>query len=89
MKFTPGPWEVDSSHVKTAVNVGNTHVAMVNWGINEEEHNANAHLIAAAPDMYEELTKVCNACNLDFLVPELCQGCGTKEALAKARGEKK
>ena len=64
---TNGPWEADATHVRTAVNSKATannprkHIAMVNitknpeYEITIEEHEANARLIAAAPDMLEVL----------------------------------
>ena len=71
-KFTPGPWEADATHCRTAINSVATanncrkHIAMVNITKNPEyeittvEHNANAHLIAAAPDLYEALNRIYN-----------------------------
>ena len=71
-KFTPGPWEADATHCRTAINSVATasnerkHIAMVNIAKNPEyeittvEHNANAHLIAAAPDLYEALNRIYN-----------------------------
>ena len=62
-----GPWEADATHVRTAINSVATansprkHIAMVNitknpeYEITIEEHEANARLIAAAPDMLEVL----------------------------------
>lgn len=62
-----GPWEADSTHCRTAINSVATanspkkHIAMVNltknpeYEITKEEHDANARLIAAAPEMLEVL----------------------------------
>ena len=64
---TNGPWEADATHCRTAINSKATanspkkHVAMVNltknpeYEITKEEHEANAKLIAAAPEMLEVL----------------------------------
>ena len=64
---TNGPWEADATHCRTAINSKATansvrkHVAMVNLAKNKEyeitkkEHEANAKLIAAAPEMLEVL----------------------------------
>ena len=59
-----GPWEADATHCRTAINTANgvkKHIAMVNiaknpeYEITIEEHEANARLIAAAPEMLEVL----------------------------------
>ncbi len=62
-----GPWEADATHCRTAINSVATansprkHIAMVNlaknpeYEITKEEHDANARLIAAAPEMLEAL----------------------------------
>lgn len=64
---TNGPWEADATHCRTAINSKATadsprkHVAMINitknpeYEISKEEHEANAKLIAAAPEMLEVL----------------------------------
>lgn len=63
-KHTPGPWEIDSG-MRTAINKGGKHVAMVSFykdgtpnSVDEIEHEANARLIAAAPEMLEALKAV-------------------------------
>jgi hypothetical protein len=45
---------------------------------------ANAHLIAAAPDMYEALQEQCHHCHTQGEEPEICKKCQTGKALAKA-----
>ena len=100
-KFTPGPWEADATHCRTAINSVATannerkHIAMINLTKNQyyeitiEEHNANARLIAAAPEMYVELTKKChNALNLGHCRKADCRNCQTMAVLKKARGDK-
>jgi hypothetical protein len=57
--------------------------------INEEEAEANCHLISAAPNMYRVLSGICGeksarCCNY---APESCKVCSIKKALEKARGE--
>ena len=66
-KHTPGPWEADSTHCRTAINSVATannqrkHIAMVNLTKNPEyeitikEHEANAKLIAEAPAMLDAI----------------------------------
>ena len=54
---------LDNTHVRTAVNSGDKHVAMVNFNpsrhdelkIDIEEHKANVRIIESAPDMFEAL----------------------------------
>ena len=83
-KHTPGPWHIDENY-HTSINNGpanlpHKHIAMVNFfnsrnpldRVNEEEHQANVYLIAAAPELLEELEKVVNGC-------EICDGFGVVE----------
>ena len=66
---TNGPWMIEGDQIRTAINSGVKHVAMVNYfncgpgdprTITDEEHEANAKLIAAAPEMLEALRRVDN-----------------------------
>jgi hypothetical protein len=66
-KHTPGPWEIGSinkkdknlywSAVFTPKNTGKFHTPRAGeaLGVDREECEANAHLIAAAPDLLEAL----------------------------------
>jgi len=61
-KHTPGPWYVADTKIRTSINSEHKHIAMVNYsyrGIESdvmgEEHEANARLIAAAPDLLAAL----------------------------------
>ena len=52
---TPGPWE-KNDELRTTINAGKKHIAMVNLShrglesdVFDDEHTANAELIAAAP----------------------------------------
>ena len=93
-KFTSGPWVVDFGgtigHVKSVAEneYANTPtVARYDIGIpgvSESEQYANAQLIAAAPELYEALTR-CKFDSLNMTVADL-EFC--KAAMAKARGEK-
>lgn len=91
-EFTKGPW--------TAINNGYFFQISIPWETNGEVdkycrniasayHNeANANLIAAAPDMYEALETVCGACVYVKLAGEkCCEYCVIRKALRKARGE--
>jgi hypothetical protein len=93
-KHTKGPWEVDkiaSMHVQS----GRRGVCSTGGYSNnqecpikiEEENQANAHLIAAAPDMLEALEEVLNI--KDYDTAEKCEEVREKARaiVAKARGE--
>ena len=115
LKATPGPWEAGGkkSHgtsvygpktVSVAwVGCASTHGDLGHYAIDSDEAHANAHLIAAAPDLYAEL-KAAEKILEDVLVspwrgvmpfePEaskmradLEQIGRVRAALAKARGE--
>ena len=87
-----GAWSVDndeaSSYSNVAVNVGNVTICLVvSDSLDDEEMEANAHLIAAAPEMYELLEDY-----VSFVERGDAEGfnqmfCVVKELLAKARGE--
>ena len=54
MEYTKGEWTVDTESIATVVMAERTKVAVV-YGYSDEEELANAHLIAAAPALYEAL----------------------------------
>ena len=61
------------------------HVCRI-WGdINDDDEmiqeRANAHLIAAAPEMYAALKELCDSCMGE------CENCQVSRILKKARGE--
>jgi len=90
--WTPGPWKIGSRYTENGVYdkagnlIANTHSSHRNFDRENQiaEQNANAHLIAAAPDMYEALEDIIG--DTEF-------GCHrasyikARAALAKARGE--
>jgi len=91
-KFTPGPWVVDFNgtigHVKSvAKNKSNNTPTVARYdigipGVSESEKYANAHLIAAAPKLYEALTRCkFDSLNMTFADIEFC-----KLAMAEAKG---
>ena len=104
MKHTPGPWGVDSK-VKSAIGKGPKNIAMVNFyksappdperDVAEEEHEANAHLIASAPELLDELTAadeaICSMCIRLNPQHKDCTSCPERDirvaVIAKARGE--
>lgn len=93
-KFTPGPWEVgygllDGGYLGIWKSGSETVVARISPTDREtDEDKANAHLIAAAPDMYAALEEARDICCAD--------NCGSYHTrtykewtalLSKARGE--
>src|SRR5690606_40113072 len=68
-KWTPGPWQVCNTYhavhgerVRNIALCGNAHIPQGNGRIlvPDDEAKANAHLIAAAPDLYEACEKARN-----------------------------
>lgn len=105
-KFVPGPWSKNHDHVnpKTAASVASIRpvrrpegyhwddVAMV-MGCGDEVQNANAHLITAAPRLYDALEALLEAHgsaypSLDELNAAVEKATAdANAALAEARGE--
>ena len=87
-KFTPGPWEMAYQDQHGQLIVRGKHIEVATcWhhsvGAIEKEMHANAHLIAAAPELYEALEYVMTAHGEQLSDAfEKAQA-----ALAKARGE--
>lgn len=88
-QFTPGPWIVDPEYPRDVVTLdGRKDVALA--APNDEQSFANAHLIAAAPDLYAALF----AAMLHMENDEETESFDNKlylrlnQALKQARGEK-
>ena len=83
MKPTPGPW-----HVANGVQIrGEREQIAKVWMMRGGEGNANARLIAAAPELLEALAEVVNAADGESwsqLGPSLSKA---RAAIAKATGE--
>ena len=100
-KFTPGPWETDAPYdfvTQVWGRGGKVQVADLDIpgdSLCSEEQEANAHLIAAAPELYEALEDALAVLrvyqNDGAVVSHRGQGIGVicDEALALARGEVK
>jgi len=72
MKYTPGPWYIDESYIVRAKAGGEPVCEIHDYGDLEENFDnteANAQLIAAAPEMFDELRFVQNEISTLY-----CQG---------------
>lgn len=98
-KFSNGPWKIDESYQSmflitdslgaavTEVDSAGFYSGVYNeWTVSPTDtQKANAHLIAAAPEMYELLEKLVNP---DNCKKDIIHIIGNAESLlAKARGE--
>lgn len=91
-KHTPGPWTIDErdyAGVKWDAiirNRDNDPVACVGMaGYAQNTSEANARLIAAAPDMLEELRDALAALEANFVEPKLQET--IRQTIAKATGD--
>ncbi len=90
---TPGPWRRVGSTVQAGATDEGTHVMVSDsyFGHGDrEETEANARLIAAAPDLLEALrAQRCSQCMPSEPDDIVCDGCRMRRAaLAKAEGSK-
>jgi hypothetical protein len=87
-KWTKGPWVItdvgtlisDGGNVNNPIEVAGLNIAHFSRYECKTHQSANAHLIAAAPDLYEALSLILRDNDIDITH-------GAYEALAKARGE--
>lgn len=92
-QFTQGPWSIlfnDKTKVVleksgVAIFVADTYAGFTK---SDSEQEANAALIAAAPELYKELEKHCALCVMRHPEMEKCKLCETRKVLNKARGRK-
>lgn len=86
-KFTPGTWNNCDGETIETKKARICIIAPLN--LTQEESDANAALIAAAPEMYEALADIAETCG-NRGCSETCAeaGCKICEILKKARGEK-
>ncbi len=90
-KWTKGPWKLKESEVGSLIIWAGKHFGdAVGYAYTTDisdrrECEANAHLIAAAPELYDALE---HAILRNHEFSEGCSGCSrAKYALSKARGE--
>lgn len=85
-QHTPGPWQV-SQKLKYSINNGHKHIANVSIrhsaNINQAENEANARLIAAAPELLEALKL---AIGLPYAIQPTNWQEMAKKAITKAEG---
>ena len=97
-KFTPGPWKAINMSWEYSVIIDEDAARIAQVFIRdevdeetqdkfEEIKDANANLIAAAPDLYEALETTCEYCIGKEATDCPCERCITGKALRKARGE--
>ena len=97
-KFTPGPWQTINMSWEYSVIIDEDAARIAQVFIRdevdeetqdkfEEIKDANANLIAAAPDMYEALETQCEYCIGKEATDCPCGECIVGKALRKARGE--
>ena len=85
-KHTPGPWALERDRAKSlSIYASSTFVGEVYNEVDEPsaQENANAHLIAAAPAMYEALQEIDD--QLDQFTVKAQEELGLREALLKSR----
>jgi hypothetical protein len=91
VKFSPGPWAIDGNANYLDVINGEGRIAMIDdsrsTGWNTPTVNANARLIAAAPDMYHALQDLIAylGVDVDNGLDELLTN--ARDAVAKATGK--
>jgi hypothetical protein len=94
-KFTPGPWKWTDSYKSddgrdTWSLLGNEGYGILSCdgegNSPQNVNNADAHLIAAAPDMYEAMQEFCDRVDRGEVRSKYTYG-KFKEVLRKARGE--
>jgi hypothetical protein len=88
-KFTPGPWSLTKTRygIWVVENNGRLITSLANHDFAyEHEQNNYAHLIAAAPELYEALEKLRDR-YVQVIGNEGIECYVAKAALAKARGE--
>lgn len=101
LRATPGPWQrslsketggsfiehIDSQYVSHIVAFVHASHDMFDPPIPTKEDEANAHLIAAAPELYEALVALMDLESRDRVMPAGPEWDAARAALAKARGE--
>lgn len=96
--FTPGPWLIRQGFIEDEIEVypsakaphGLQKAEIATVKDYHDDYEANAHLIAAAPELYEALCRLVRDCEIAGLQEQAGFDCWinmANKALAKARGE--
>lgn len=90
---TPGPWTQDGGSVLAPCQFQNSKgepqtmtVADCNYCFSMEDPEANARLIAAAPELLEALKSLVARCEMNFRFPDLLPA--ARKAIERAEGSK-
>ena len=91
-KGTPAPWEITAEHLDTRLQINHGHIDLwfgdaVADQVTRDQAEANANLIASAPELYEALKAVYERC-LPYEDCDIALFEQAKQALAKATGKK-
>ena len=82
-KHTPGPWRVDANHPDYVLSATRCVTIIYGRPGNATEREANARLIAAAPDMLEAL-KACQSALASMIAPDAIEQTTVLNAFAQA-----
>lgn len=87
-KHSPAPWSIDEL-VQCSIHSGDKFIALINdsSSFSRGEHKANAHLIAAAPELLEALIKLTNYVSDDSPLRNTDEFDLAKAAITKALGQ--
>ncbi|WWA79547.1 hypothetical protein Kintu_gp55 [Xanthomonas phage Kintu] len=90
-RYTPGPWSIGETDPDTAeieiVSEGRPYICLVLPGAVDDRTEANARLIAAAPELLEALTEIVAAADGDGWKQLDATFSTARAAIAKATGE--
>ena len=92
-KHTPGPWFAFVDKGQTIIRTSRTSAAFSPLAVVKgdkrdtlKDHEANAKLMASAPDLLEALEYCLDCLGHEFALPADCQS-NARAAIARARGE--
>lgn len=85
---TPGPWAIEEGDRETHIVGGEAILAYCpDWPCAPQEQEANARLIAAAPELLEAAESLLDVVGVRIDDPRIAQFDALRAAIAKARGE--